>query len=178
MPKQKGNSSQKISSDKKIKDKKVKNPNIHKNNAWKIAAVIVIVIFIVIVISALIRNINYRSMIVKPTQAQIDMAQQVATDDLTQRGENLTDYNIRVSGGIRPVPAGNPANNVIEVSAYNDYMMHLYLIDANSGAILMHSKSESYGLVNFSKDRPPGAGPERGNWMDRPLSIINRNPGQ
>lgn len=123
-----------------------------KRNIWKVVSIIFIALFVLIIASAFIRNYLFRPTFTTPNQAQIDMAKDLAINDITQRGENPNDYTLGVSTRIKS-PPGQPNRNVIEVSLYNSTIKHTYIIDTDLQSILMHSRTESLGYINFSDDR-------------------------
>jgi hypothetical protein len=82
------------------------------------------------------------------------MMKSIALSDLSQKGEDVTNYTVKASNDIRPVNAGSERRKIIEVSVYNDSIRHLYIIDVDNGNILLYSKTQSFGFINYSNDGP------------------------
>jgi len=135
------------------------------HHVWKIVSIVFIIIFLGILAEALIRHYHFKSYFTQPTEYQANMTRNAAIQDLSNRGEDTSQYKISVSEAIKPTSINEPIRNIIEVTAYNDTVMHLYIVDANTGEILMHSISESYGFINYSNDRPPR--PDRNEWLPK-----------
>jgi exonuclease III len=97
--------------------------------------------------------------------SQIEAAKSIAVNDLAVRGENVTQYQFKVSDKIREIPGDAEHKKVIEVTLYNESVHNLYIIDVQSGTILMHSRTEFYDGLNHgldnSGDAPIGMRPER-----------------
>jgi len=148
------NNDKQIKSDVKDDKKSDGKGYIEKNNIWKITAIIFIVLFAVILISALVRLSRIRPPIIQPTDSQISMMKSIALSDLSQKGEDVTNYTVKASNDIRPVNAGSERRKIIEVSVYNDSIRHLYIIDVDNGNILLYSKTQSFGFINYSNDGP------------------------
>ena len=101
------NNDKQIKSDVKDDKKSDGKGYIEKNNIWKITAIIFIVLFAVILISALVRLSRIRPPIIQPTDSQISMMKSIALSDLSQKGEDVTNYTVKASNDIRPVNAGS-----------------------------------------------------------------------
>jgi uncharacterized protein YpmB len=125
-----------------------------KHKVWKITAIIFIILFIVIIVSALVRLSRSRPPLIEPTDAQVSIVKGIALTDLSNRGEQIQNFSVSTSPDIRPVSVGQATKKVLEVSVYNDSIRHLYIIDVDSGNVLLYSKTESFGFINYSNDRP------------------------
>lgn len=129
-----------------------------KKNVWKIISIVSIVLFCLMLIGGLIRVYHFRSFFSTPTQEQIDSVKAIVAQELQNKGDDIDNYEITVSNRIinfdRMVrsqgfveieyPEGifdriRYPEAAIQVSLVKNSTMHLYLIDANSGKVVMHS---------------------------------------
>jgi len=135
------------------KEKDVKEKD-KKTNVWKVISIICIILFIAILIGGLLKAYRFKSSFKSATTVQIDSAKTIAINNLASQGENVSNYMFRVSDNIMPMGVGSEHNNsTIEVSLYNESVRNVYLIDVNSGNILMYDRMEFYDGVNHSIDR-------------------------
>ena len=118
--------------------------NYHGKKIWKITAIAVVVLFAVIILGALIKANYIRSSFVKPTQAQINYATKIATEKLQSMGGNASAFHIQAGGRMRRLHDDGAARTTMQVSFYNNSTTHTYLIDVNSGEILLHSQTDTY----------------------------------
>ena len=121
--------------------------NNQKSKIWKWIAISVVFVFILFIVIGLIRNYHFRSSFVKPTQAQIGLATQIATEKLQSSGGNATDFKIKVNGKMpKPRYFGNekPLPVVLQVLFYKNATSHAYLVDITSKEVLMHSQTEFF----------------------------------
>ena len=117
--------------------------NYHGKKIWKITAIAVIVIFVMLIVGVLIKTNYIKSSFKKPTQAQIDSATKIATKKLESIGGNASKFQIQV-GKMRMLNDDKVARAIMQVSFYNTSTSHTYLIDVNSGEILLHSQTDIY----------------------------------
>ena len=134
---------------KKIEQKSEKN---YGHNIWRIIAVAVILIFAVLVIGGLIKAHRIRSSFVKPTQAQITYATEIATDKLKAMiGTDVALYHVQTSQRM-PIMHDGTQRTILQVTFYNTTTTHSFLIDINTGEVLLHSQTDIYeqlkGLAN------------------------------
>jgi len=120
---------------------------------WKILAIGVIVLFAVFIIGGLIKAHHIRSSFKKPTQEQIDYATQIATEKLQALGGNVSAFQIQVGKGMRRMPDEENNRTIIQVSFENKDTMHLFLVDVNSGELLLHSQTDIYVTLNQRDDK-------------------------
>ena len=111
---------------------------------WKIVAIAVIAIFGVLIIGGLIKAHYIRSSFVKPTQAQIDYAAKIATEKLQSMGENVSAFQIQTGKRMRTHKENGVSRTIIQVSFSNNSTTHIYLVDVNSGEVLLHSETETF----------------------------------
>jgi len=116
-----------------------------RKKVWKITAVAVIVLFVLLMIAGLIKVYYFRSFLIKPTQVQIDYATKIATEKLKSMGENASSFQTHVGKRIKRFRSDGIAKSIMEVSFYKDSTSHAYLIDVNSGEVLLHSETNTYG---------------------------------
>jgi hypothetical protein len=141
-----------------MKGKKA-NPGA-KRNVWKIVSVVFISLFILILLWG-ITNLRSRPQFPEPTQEQTDMAVAVVTDDLQASGDSIDNYEVSVANRMigfigRPgprngmpglKPGGHPdmarvSGENIQVALRGNSTGHLYIVDLESGSIVMHSFTE------------------------------------
>jgi hypothetical protein len=115
-------------------------------NLWKIAAIVVILVFGLLMVGAAIKAYHFRSSFVRPTEAQIEYAKAIAVEKLLEEGENASSFDIYTADRMPSIVAGGTKRSILEVTLYNDAVMHTYLVDANSGEVLLHTKTEAYVL--------------------------------
>ena len=116
-----------------------------EKKTWKIVAITVIIIFALVVIGGVIKAYHFRSSFARPTQAQIDDAAKIATRQLQATGANLSSFQLHVGSHMKKFSDEGVARSIIDVSFANNSTMHSYLVDLNSGAVLLHSQTNFYG---------------------------------
>ena len=125
-----------------------KNPILdeHKKmKAWKIVSVIVIMMFILVVIGGLIKAYHFKSSFAKPTQAQVDDAEKIAAKQMQSSGANVSAFQMHAGNKMRKFSDDGVSRNIIDVLFSSNSTMHNYLIDLNSGTVLLHSETDFYG---------------------------------
>ena len=128
-----------------------------KINVWKIVAVVFIILFCAALIGGLFRMSYPRPSFMAPTQEQIDSAKAIVAQELAKKGDDINNYEVVVSNLIgefkdirigvypkpsRQAPPGTPVGNVIHISLHSNSTSHFYLIDIDSGKVIMHSLTE------------------------------------
>ena len=133
---------------------------------WKGIAIAFIAVFCIILIFGIIRWQHFRPQYAQyempkiPQQPLIGSVKDVISADLSNSGENISDYDVQVSDNIRKFPREGMDKNIIQVSLYAGTKRHLYLVDADSGVIVMHSETSVYGwMQNLTLQ------PERRRWF-------------
>lgn len=120
--------------------------NEHKKmKAWKIISVIVIMLFALVVVGGLIKAYHFKSSFAKPTQAQIDDAEKIAVKQLQSSGANVSAFQMHAGNKMRKFSDDGVSRNILDVSFSSNSTMHNYLIDLNSGTVLLHSETDFYG---------------------------------
>jgi hypothetical protein len=133
-----------------------------KINIWKIVAIVFIILFAAIMFGGWMKAYHFRTSFITPTRSQVDIAKNAALTDLKNHGEDLTNYSFKISDKIRGISIGSAPRETIEVSVYNASIRHLYIIDVNSGGILMYSRIEFYDGLNHSIDISPSREMDQG----------------
>ncbi len=111
---------------------------------WKITTLIIIALFLLFIVIGLFKVYHLKSSFVKTTQEQKDFAVKIATDKLHTMGINESTYKITVADKMRAIKEGNSQNKVLQVIFYGNSTMQLFLINVDSGEIILHSKTEIY----------------------------------
>lgn len=137
------------------------NKRKQKKNVWKIISVIFIVMFCLMLIGGLMRVYHFMSVFSVPTQEQIDSAKDIIAQELENKGDDIDDYEISVSNRIIDFDRMGRSKGIfveiehsedskgifdrimdsegtIQVSLVKNSTMHSYLIDVNSGTVVMH----------------------------------------
>ena len=144
----------------KMKNKKPRKGNSGKErNVWKIVSMVFIALFIVILAWGLMST-RPRPTFTEPTQEQMNMAETIVAQDLQAKGDNISNYEVFVTNRIvglfgiphpsneepainqikSPGEAGNFRN--IQVSLRGNTTAYLYIVNIDSGKILMRSFTE------------------------------------
>ncbi len=125
-----------------------------KVNIWKVISVIFIILFVLALIGGLFRIYHFRASFTTPTQDQIDSAKAIVAQELRNKGDDINNYeivvpkNIRKFDGRMPPPPINifgrmeSPRSIIQLSLSNNSVRHSYLIDMDSGEVLIHSQIE------------------------------------
>jgi len=137
-----------------------------KINIWKVVSVVFIFLFILVIAGGIFRVSHSRGSLMTPTQDQINYARDIVAAQLQDSGDNISDYKVTISNDIRefgPMPLdrrgfgpmmppqapskvpSQGTRNIIQVSLHKNSTMQLFLIDIDSGEILMHSRTDFYG---------------------------------
>ena len=130
------------------------NNKIIKNKSqkiWKIVSIAVVIVFMLVLAGGLIKVFYFKSSFVKPTQGQIDDATRIAIKKLQSTGVNASAFQIHVGSKIRKIYNDGVSNTILQVSFANNSTSHTYLIDVNSGEVLLHSETEEYGMWSNHK---------------------------
>lgn len=140
--------------------KKAQPKGMEKMNVWKIVAVVFIVLFCFAVAGGLFRIYHNEPPMSVPTQEQMDSAKAVVAQELVKNGDDISNYEVTVSPQIRRLERMPPpffmmkgsdeprfneemqAGNTIHVSLRSDTKTHFYLVDIDTGKIIMHSFTE------------------------------------
>jgi len=147
------------------KNKKEKNTG---SMFWKGVALAFVAFFCVIIVFGLIRMYHFEPprSAVQPLQA--DLAEKIIEQDLSKSGDNITNYRLQVSKMARRFIRDSMSRSIIQVSLYDSSKRHLYLVDADSGEIVMHSETTFYGwMENQTLPEPPMLDPRPGPFWGR-----------
>ncbi len=140
----------------KTKGKEKKN----EMNVWKIIAVVFIVLFGMALAGGLFRIYNSGPLPSAPTQEQMDSARNVVAQELAKSGDDISNYEVTVSSMIRKLDRMPPMfirmegpettgfnqeisdGNTLHVSLQSETKTHFYLVNIDTGKIIMHSFTE------------------------------------
>ncbi len=117
-----------------------------KYKIWKIALSVLAVLVILIIIGGAIKFLFFKEHFIKPTAEQIASAKSLVSDALQAKGDNISNYEFRVSEKIRKSESKNKGNT-LNILLSNNSTMHSYLIDLDSNMIVMHTEKEIYGWM-------------------------------
>lgn len=131
-----------------------------KRNIWKIVSVAFIVIFISIIAAGIINAGTSRNF-TQPTGDMVESAKGIVAQDLLERGDSIDNYEVFVMNrmvgffnhrharnGMPPMKPGpcpeeiQCFENNIQVALKSDSRDCLYIIDADSGKIVMRASTE------------------------------------
>jgi hypothetical protein len=115
---------------------------VSKGFVWKLVAICFIVIFAIFIVFGLIRAYHSKSSFVIPSQDQKDLALKVATEKFVSSGGNLSDFKVIVSDRMHKSHDGK--SDILQVSLYNNVINHVYIVDVDTGALLLHSETETF----------------------------------
>lgn len=126
---------------------------------WKGISIAFIIIFGVILVFGVLRWYHFKPHHIAVQQSQIDLAKNAVSADLAKAGYNVSDYKIQVADSARGFSRDREQDRmdekIIQISLFGDSKMHQYLVDADSGSIMMHSETTFYdGMKNFSMGFP------------------------
>ena len=131
----------------------------HGKRLWKIIAISFIVIFVLFIAVGVAKVYRYKSSLVKPTQDQIGFVTKIAADRLRTMGVNLTGLQVHEASKIRKLHEADAERSVMQITFSSSALSHTFLVDANTGEILMHSQTEIF--VPFGEhDKRRRRGPE------------------
>jgi hypothetical protein len=129
----------------------MKKAPITRRNVWKIVSVAFIAVFLTIIAGGFI-NAGTGKQFEEPTGDMIDFAQSVVARDLEASGDSMDNYEVlvtnRVVGLMNRHQRGGPMMEPecpcenIQVALRNQSTGMLYIIDAESGNIIMKSRTE------------------------------------
>ncbi len=119
--------------------------NNNPTRVWKIVAISFIVIFVLFVFVGLIKSHNIKSSFVKPSQDQIELAKRIAAEKLQSANINASTFQITV-GERGQKHRDNKV--ILQVVFYNDTTTHAYLVDLDSGKVILHSETEIFEKIS------------------------------
>jgi len=121
---------------------------MHKNarNVWKYVAVGFIVVFAVFILGGVLKAYNMRNSFGKATSEEKDLAVKVASAKLEELGIDSSKFQLRISDQIKKKDKNGP--DTVHIIFYSQGVTHSFLIDVDSGTILIHSLTEVYFPMN------------------------------
>ncbi|MBW2971692.1 hypothetical protein KY359_01525 [Candidatus Woesearchaeota archaeon] len=136
----------KIPADKK-EEKTANKTASRKSMIWKIVAISIVIIFILIVAGGLLKVHNTRESFAEATPEQKTSAESAVQLDLESRGLNESEYSIAAARNVMHIRESGEDRNILQVFADSNASRHSYLIDTDSGMIMLHSQTEAYGWM-------------------------------
>jgi len=118
-----------------------------KINVWKITSVVFIVLFGLLLLGKFARGPHFERSYNAPTQEQIDLVKNLVLTDLELRGIK-GNIDLKVSENRRF------SKNNIGASLSIDNKKISYLVNVDSGKLLMRSETEFFDEILLDKERP------------------------
>jgi uncharacterized protein YpmB len=122
-------------------------------NRWKIVSLIFIALFAVLLIVTLVRFRHPGPEMTPATPEQIESAKSTVTQQLQASGYN--NYKIEAASELGHM--GDARKPVIRVTAENDTSRQFFLVDVETGRIVMHDLSERHEWM--AEMKPPRESP-------------------
>lgn len=148
---------------------------------WKAIAVIFIAAFCLMLASGLMRAHYFRSSFVRATPEQVESATRLVEQDMQARGDNASEYQVRVADMIRRSDRDGFSESLVQVSLRGNSTERMYLIDvgdAGSAQIIVRSETDFYGGMRGPALGPMGKhGDERGPPGPPEASHLGMPPG-
>ena len=141
-----------------------KKKNNGKQKIWKIVAISVIAAFAVLVIIGIIKAHYIKSSFVKPTSAQISYATKIASDKLKSTGADVSSFQVQAGRKMHIMHDNGVSRTTIPVSFYNNSATHTYIIDINSGEVLLHSETNMHIPFGERQNKYPYDGHKPFEW--------------
>jgi len=126
---------------------KIKNFLSFKKNIFRIVAIVMIALFILIIIGGVLKEHSEAADRIPLNEQQIAQAKNIAAADMAERGVDIANYEAKVIPKLRKLNKGHNDLAVVQVTFNNQTENELYLLDLNSGKIIM--RSESYYNPEF-----------------------------
>ncbi len=128
-------------------------------NRWKIVSLIFIALFAVLLIVSMVRFSHSRPPLTPATPEQMESAKAIVEQDLQANGDNISNYKIEAASELGHI--GESQKSLLRVAAENDTSRHFYLVDVETGKIVLHDSSERYGWM--AEMKPPRE--SQGGWF-------------
>lgn len=145
----------------KAKAKKGK-PDQRQTNVWKLVSIVFITLFCVTVALSFLRHHSIRPGFIEATAEQKERAEGIVAQDLESRRENIAEYEKAVATKIRGIVSGNMTRHIIQVSLWKGSARYMYLVDADSGEIVLRAETNVYGWMNSSSREHSSSGEREG----------------
>ncbi len=126
-----------------------------ETKVWKIIAIVMMAAFLCMIVFGIIRAYEFRPHCRTAPQQKLDMAQRQVGIDLHNHNESIDTYKQFVFNRTQRIMQDDTSKEVIQISLYNGSTIHYYLIDANTGQIVMHTETQYSGwMANMSMGMP------------------------
>lgn len=122
----------------------MKKSKIDASRFWKCTAIIFIILFVVIVILGIIRANQFRPEYSAVQPQQIELAKKSIAQDLSSRGDDINNYTLHTPDMTRKFAKDHLSKNIIQIVLSKGSTTQHYLVDAESGKILMRSETVVY----------------------------------
>lgn len=133
-----------------------KKERTHGEMFWKGVALAFVAVFCIIIIFSLVRLYHFEPHRTAVQPSQVDLAEKAVAKELNNSGDSISNYNLQVSDMARGFSENDANKSIIQISLYDHSKRHLYLVDADSGQIVMHSETTFYGwMENQTPPIPP-----------------------
>ncbi len=131
--------------------------NQNSVNRWKIVSLIFIALFAILLIVTLVRFRHPGPEMTPATPEQIEAAKSAVIQQLQASGYSPGNYKIEASSELGHM--GEARKAVIRVTAGNDTSRQFFLVDVETGRIVLHDLSERYewmAEMKLPKEAPGG----------------------
>ena len=136
-----------------------------KMNVWKVVSIVSIILFGLVIAGSFIKmyisepiveplydpvdQLNYMKPISASTMEQRDYALDIVEKELRNKGDEWINYEIFIDSHIRKFEAEGVSKSVIVVYLFKENTTRqIYLIDIDSGEVVMYAGTEFYGWMN------------------------------
>lgn len=114
-------------------------------NRWKIVSLIFIALFAILLIVTLVRFRHPGPEMTPATPEQMESAKAVVEQTLQANGYNVSNYKIETASQLGKM--GDADKAVIRVTAENGSSRQFFLVDAETGKLVLHDLSERFGWM-------------------------------
>lgn len=121
-----------------------KKSRLSKKELVLATSILIVAVFVVIIIAGVVKEL-FGSLASQPTPAQIVAARAAVASALTARGENVSNYAFSVAAKVRRVAWNGYARDVLMVTLTNASTRQAYLVDVDSGTILLRAELDTFG---------------------------------
>jgi hypothetical protein len=130
-------------------------------NRWKIVSLIFIALFAILVVVTLVRFRHVGPQMTPATPEQMELAKSIVEQNLQADGYNTGNYTIEANTEISRM--GENQKEVIRVTAENDTSRHFFLVDMETGKLVLHDATHRYDwMAEMQPRREPQGGFFRG----------------
>ncbi len=117
-----------------------------KHNVRKVVLSVFAVLIILVLICGALKFLFFKESFIQPTALQVESAKSLVSESLQAKGDDISNYDIRFSERIKQ-SEDESDRNTLQVLLLGNSTSHSYLIDLDSGMIVMHMEKEIYGWM-------------------------------